>query len=355
MKKLLVINQAPFGYHVDTYKYCQYLKNLYDITYICIEPINNKIEPFKGVKVEYVSRKFPRTIRGLLFLAVSLWNILFFKGKVFVVAQSPEYPRIIKKILFWKKMILDIRTLSIDKNEIVRERQDFKLKKACSLYEHISIISEELRGKLGLDKSRSSILPLGADIISNTNKKFEHKKLLYVGTLSGREIEKTIYGFSLFNEKYPDNNFLYDIIGDGFNDERETLQSIVVANNLQNKIKLYGFIPNNKLKCFFDSCTIGVAFVPQTPYYEYQPSTKIYEYVLSGLFCIATSTYANKELINDNNGVLTQDNAESFAEILENIYLGKYVMNSESIKNTLIDCTWEEIVNSKLIPMLDKF
>lgn len=37
-KKLLIINKDPFRYHVDTYKYCQYLRDRYDITYICIEP-----------------------------------------------------------------------------------------------------------------------------------------------------------------------------------------------------------------------------------------------------------------------------------------------------------------------------
>ena len=351
MEKLLIINKEPFGYHVDTYKYCQYLKNLYNITYICIEP-SSKIESFENIKVKYIPNKYPRIIKGILFLLVCLWTILFFRGKIFVVC-SPDFAGKLKKILFWKKMILDIRTLSVDKNENIREKQDLEIKKICDLYEHVSIISEGLREKLDLDKSKSGILPLGADIISNTCKKFDKKKLLYVGTLYGRDIEKTVYGFALFNQKYPDNNFSYDIIGSGFSNEQEEIQSIINENNLQEKIKLHGFIPNNKLDYFFDNCNIGVAFVPQTSYYEYQPSTKIYEYVLSGLFCIATSTCSNKELINDNNGILIQDSPESFAEVLEGIYLKKNAIDSKIIRNTLIDCTWEKIVNDKLIPILN--
>lgn len=40
-------------------------------------------------------------------------------------------------------------------------------------------------------------------------------------------------------------------------------------------------------------------YVPITDYYEYQPPTKTFEYVLSGLLCLATATSSNKEVITE--------------------------------------------------------
>jgi glycosyltransferase involved in cell wall biosynthesis len=351
--KLLIINKAPFGMHVDTYKYCQYLRDRYDITYICLFPSKSKKEALDGVKVVYTPSNCPKLLRGILFIVICLLKGLFYKGKIFVVCY-PEYAGIIKKMLLWRKMILDIRTLSISADTIIREKHDKEVIKICGIYEHVSVISEGIRDKIGIDETKSSILPLGADIVSNTNKTFDNGNLLYVGSLNGRDIEKTIYGFNLFCKKYPDNRFTYDMIGDGYNNEKEKLNILITEYSLSNKIKLHGRIPNTQLKPFLDKCNIGVAFVPQTSYFDYQPSTKVFEYVLSGLFCIATSTYSNRELINDDNGTLIQDTAEAFAEALENIYLNKYSMDSNSIRNTLMDYTWEKIVSDKLIPILNK-
>jgi len=50
------------------------------------------------------------------------------------------------------------------------------------------------------------------------------------------------------------------------------------------------------------------------PYYDCQPATKTFEYILSGMVCIATSTYENKKLINNINGVLCNDIQKALQE-----------------------------------------
>lgn len=349
--KLLIINKAAFGSHVDTYKYCQYLRKKYDITYICIKPKGEIIEPFEGVRVIYTTNKLLRILRGAIYIIYCILFALFYKGKIFVVYfPQADY---IKKVLFWKKMILDIRTLEISSIDEERRKYDAKLIKTCSYYDHISIISEGVRDKMKIDYLKTSILPLGADVISSSNKDFVQINLLYVGTLTGRKIEDTISGFKLFSEKYPDNNFIYNIVGDGKNNILEKLSNIIDDFHLSDRIFLHGFIPYNKLKPFFDKSNIGVSYIPITDYYNYQPPTKTYEYILSGLFTIATNTYSNKEIVNNINGILIEDSPESFSQALEYIYLNRN-FDSNNIRETLQEHIWEKIINNNLIPILEK-
>lgn len=350
-QELLILNKTPFGYHIDTYKYCQYLNDRFNITYLCMDQNKEKIESFENVKVIYTTSNLPFVFRGAFYFVFCILYTLSFNGKIFI-----KYFRkadLIKRILFWKKMILDIRTLSVSQIEIDRIKYDAELIKTCKYFDHISVISNELRKKMGVNISKSSILPLGADIISNKNKGFDKIKLLYVGILSGRKIEDTIKGFSLFCERYPDNDFTYDIIGNGYNNEIEDISKLIENKRLSNRINLHGYIVHNKLNTFFDKCNIGISYIPITEYYNNQPPTKTYEYILSGLYTIATATNSNREIINNTNGILIKDNPVSFSQALEFIYINRN-FNSVKIRDTLKEHTWENIVNNSLLPILDK-
>ncbi|MEJ2622235.1 MAG: hypothetical protein P8163_18885, partial [Candidatus Thiodiazotropha sp.] len=54
-KRIVIIAMAQFGYHIDTYYYCKYLKLKYDITYIGWNHGHNQIK-MEGVKVILVPR-----------------------------------------------------------------------------------------------------------------------------------------------------------------------------------------------------------------------------------------------------------------------------------------------------------
>jgi glycosyltransferase involved in cell wall biosynthesis len=280
----------------------------------------------------------------------ALHHIFIFKGTIFIhYFENCQY---LKKLLPWKKMILDIRSLSINKDENQRIQYDSRLKKTCKHFDFVTIISEGLRKKLKLPTEKSAILPLGSDVISRQPKTFESLKLLYVGTLNGRNIAQTIKGLSIFCKKYPQiQNISYDIIGDG--SELEEIKELVAEQDLSDKITLHGRIPHFELSPYFDKCNIGISYVPVTDYYEHQPVTKTYEYILSGMACIATNTFENKIIINNDNGVLCDDSPLSFAQALERITANQSLYNSAYIQNTLKDHTWQDIVENKLIPLLN--
>ena len=349
MKKILFIDNNQFGYLTDTYKYCCELKGLYSITYYCFDKGLPKLK-CEGIKVIYVKRKGSKSFRALKFLICAVKHILFFKGFIFVVYfERFEY---LKYLMPFKKMHLDVRTMSVHRDAEKREKKDKLIRKAASLFDSVSYISEGVGKKLNLSsKKRHYLLPLGSDIISQTDKSFSTLNLLYVGTLNNRNILKTIIGVEEFVRRHTDISLRYDIVGDG--EELKIIQDYIESHHLS-YIKTYGRIEHTELTHFFDSNNIGVSFVPITPYYDIQPPTKTFEYIFSGLFCIATSTEANKEFINKVNGVLIEDDEHSFAEGLETIFKMRQIIDSRKIRCSLSGYSWEEIVRKNLLPIIEK-
>ena len=73
---------------------------------------------------------------------------------------------------------------------------------------------------------------------------------------------------------------------------------------------------------------------------------------MSGLFCMATSTKANKDLINNDNGILFNDNAHDFAKALEEVFLNKSKFDSTKIRETVKEYSWQNLVENNLLPFL---
>lgn len=353
MKKVLIICRQQFGYLVDIYKWCEHLPSDYQIDVVTFDgkekvPLNRP-----NLNIHYVSNNGGRSIRGIRYILVSLWYMLFFKGTI--VVEFFMGCCIFKRLLPFKKMILDIRTLSVSKNKSYREKENNQIKKAIQVYDHMTLISKGVQQILGLTDCNSTIVPLGADVISETDKDFNDIRLLYIGTFDNRDIDKTIKGLKIFIENNPDCKIHYDIVGKGSGNELEEYKKLVSELHLENFITLYGKKPYNQLKQYLDKCNIGVAFIPVTEYYDHQPSTKIYEYAMSGLYTIATSTYSNRCIINKDNGILIDDKEEDFANALQFIIENKNKLNSNIIRTTLIEYNWKQLVQQHLEKCLDNF
>lgn len=349
IKKILFINNVQYGTLVDSLKWCEQIHDRYKITYICFDDNKPRIDT-PDVNVIYVPRIGGKKVRGALFLSFSALYSFFFRGFIFVIYFDGF--GLLKKMLPFKHLHLDIRSLAANKEDELRSKIDSQIVSAAKIYDSVSAISEGVIKKMSLTK-KVFLLPLGADVISETSKDFSYIKLLYVGTLSNRNIGETITGIKLFLEKHPDIKITYDIIGgDNGEGELEKLRKTINDAGLNNLIALHGAIPHNKLKPFFDKCNIGVSYVPITDYYQYQPPTKTFEYAFSGLATIATATEANKEVINDSNGVLIRDSAEEFCKGIELILKGTF--NSNFIRNSVKEYSWENIVNEYLVPIIEQ-
>lgn len=190
---------------------------------------------------------------------------------------------------------------------------------------------------------------------SQVEKKFEALRLLYVGTLNGREIDKTIQGFNQFYQEYKDKiKIKYTIIGTGSTDNVKKLTDQIDLYKTCN-VEFLGYLDNKEVQPFFDNCNIGIGYCPIVDHYTNNYSFKVIEYLLCGMAVIATATNCNKELINQHNGVLTEDNSNSFYNGLVAIYKNLQNYNSKKISDDAKKYDRYYVYENQLKPILENF
>lgn len=349
MSSILIITRGQFGTLIDTYQYCKYLSGKYKISYICFDEQVPKM-CLPDIDIHYISYKGSRTLRGIRFILSVISYALFHKGMIFMVYFSQcEW---VRRILFWKKIHLDIRTLSVLPHEADRKREDAAIIRSCRSFQSISVISREVGERLHLSDKSACILPLGADPISTvTNREYTKMRLLYVGVLFNRNIIDTVTGVHQFMKAHPNATVSYDIVGDG--PELSALRQYVEENHLEPFIKIHGRVSYDELQPFFDKCNIGVSYVPLYDYYQHQPVTKTFEYIMSGLYCIATRTVENSRVVSAENGILIEDNSPAFAKALEYVSEQRDAIDSAVIRNTLTGYQWKNIIDGSLLPIIN--
>lgn len=350
-KRLLIVKADQFGYSAAHKYYCELLRDYYNIDYICFDKGFEKLEA-TGINVKYLPYNVNKLYRLFTFIYYSIK--MTYKNKYDAILIVYHKFSIITGLLAkCKNKIIDIRTGDLSHNKIKRYIKNYIIRINSLTYPKKIVISESLRELIKLNKRNTEVIPLGASSIGKSKASFEEFRLLYVGILNNRRIIDTLEGFKKFNDKYSsDINIHYDIIGYG-TDENEILEYIK-KNNMIGIIDYHGQKNHKQLSVFFANSNIGVAYVPVTDYYDVQPSTKIYEYALSGIFTIATNTYENKKIVNSKNGILCEDNSESFFHALEKLIKIRYKINKEEIIQSLIDYQWGKIVSNKLIPFIEK-
>jgi len=346
-KSILIITTNQFGYLTDTNKYCEYLKKTYNITYVCWDYGLPKIQ-HNQLRVRYISRSGNKIIRYFKFLKAlnneireSEYDLVFIK-----------YFLGISLIKIFNKKVnynIDIRTNAIKESRFSRYFYDLILRYECSLFKKISIISAGLAKSLRLKNWHE--LPLGGDRFTINNKSFKDIHLLYVGTLHMRNILECVRGFHkyLIEGKSSDEvNLRFTIIGDAAGNELREIKDYISKNRLEGIVKTLGYVYYDDLYKYFEEANIGVSFIPMTKYFDNQPPTKTYEYLVSGLPVIATKTKENVKILNELSGVLIDDNKDSFALGLQTIISKREAFNSESIRNMYKDNLWENIVTDNL-------
>jgi glycosyltransferase involved in cell wall biosynthesis len=240
---------------------------------------------------------------------------------------------------------LNIVSGSVSPKSVNRNLCNFLIGFESYFFNSVCIISEGLQNLLKVSR-KAYILPLGANpvYVNRQNKYRIH--LLYVGTLTYRRLEDTIEGLKLFLERLPQADIHYTIIGNGWHNEEKNLLKSINQLELQKHIELTGYIPNNELISFYEKANVGVSYIPITPYYEYQPATKTFEYLMAGMPVIATKTYENKQVVNQLNGVLISDDAKSFADGIAHIYNCVSSFNENEIRQSVEKYEWVKIVQT---------
>lgn len=349
-KYLIIINPQQFGLNTDYVMYAKYLSQYYTkVRYLTIDQgFMRTEEPL--VEFHYISRCAIKQISYAVFFIYTICFLFTHSGAV--MTSNFAGCRWLKKIMPWRRICVNIRTVCVNHNQDKANKKNIKIRKDVLPFDRIIMISEGGARQLHLPQEKTAIVSLGADVLSSAKKVFDVPRLLYVGTLTGRNILQTVQGLHMFlqlNITIPMPT--YDIIGIG--DDFDEIRKYIQINALQDIVRLHGFIPYSQLSSFMDTCNIGVSYVPITDGFMFQPPTKTFEYINSGLFCIATATKAQRDVISTNNGLLINDTAEDFCRALVHFVQMKDTLNEDIIRKSGTPYLWKNIIEKQLLPALN--
>jgi len=340
MKRTIIIEEdAQFRRGSNCATYCYDLADSYNFIYICYDNRQPKITPPSSTQVVYVERKnriykkiklIQEIVKAAHRTTNSILYLSYFRGVSLVRILIP-----------FRKIIVDYRTGCVNSNKWNRFLKNLLMTFEALFFRHKVTISIDLKKHLHLSKN-TKILPLGANVLSNTNKQFDKMRLLYVGTLAvQRDVYKTIEGVVKFREKRPNAELRYDIIGkgNGMNHIKAEIQRFSASDY----IKVHGYVPDEEITPFYDNCNVGVCFARMEDYYLTQPFTKLYEYGLSGMALISVKVKDSVRRIDEKLGVLCDDNADSFADALVQLYDNRMNYDSKHIRDCLRPYTWQSL------------
>ena len=359
--KILVVYPGRFGFHVVSYFLCKYASREHDVTYlgVAFSQTNNCIVSKKLPEVRVNERECKSGIFGRPEVLRTIKAEVL--AREFDVVFSAYIPGISLLRPFFRKhnvkVIVDIRSGFLAKSFLKRFLLNSLLRFECRKFRYRTINSELLGSYLGFSRGEVTELPLGAEPVSCSSRSFEKLHLLYVGALSKRNVEITVRGLKAVIDRIgPDVVKKYDIIGAGSIEDETVIKDTIHDAGLEDIVEMHGYVPRENMGVFLQAANVGVSFVPMTPYYDMQPVTKTFEFLLAGLPLLATRTTQNRVLINSTNGVLIDDSAESFSEGLEEliIKISENIFDSGQIQANSLNHGWETVISEKYLPYIEK-
>ncbi|QWG87109.1 glycosyltransferase [Bacillus mycoides] len=353
MKKLLLVPKSQYGYNTDYLKMVDYLaKQNIKIDIYCFDNGSPKIDTPNNVDLIYVSRSKNKFINYIKY-NFGLIKYIMKKRKEYnwiIMSGTIEYcghiPMLMKKITPVTKWIMDIRTCAVFASEKKRHFYDNAMKWSAKFFDHVTVISDLLAKKLQIPKY--TLLPLGADCIIDINQKGFDKgeiRFLYVGTFENRNFENVIKAYDIFCSRVGNSmQTRFDIVGFAYTEayQQKVISAINDAENKE-KIQYHGRKNHDEIIDLFKEASVGFSYVPITDYYDVQPPTKTYEYIINGIVCIGTNTKANAEIINDRNGILINEDINSIVEGIEKVSKEIFKYDALQLSKTVENHEWDKI------------
>jgi glycosyltransferase involved in cell wall biosynthesis len=352
LPRLVYVSRQQFGYMLPTYHNVRYLRDDFDIEMVTLDHGKERVE-LSDVQVTLGTPGGSARSRFLDLVKLARQRAAGSCALVLVEHFPGCSP--IAFAASGKPSILDIRSGSTATNPVQRELFNAFLQLESLFFDRLSIISASLRERLLPAAKLAHVIPLGAEPRRrDTPLALDELRLIYVGTLFKRRIEDTIKGLKLFLDANPASaiRVRYDIVGDGYGGEREMLTQLSRDLGIGDVVQLHGFVHHKSLGSLLDQANVGVSYIPKTYAYDVQPPTKTYEYILSGIPAIATSTTENCRVINDVNGVLIEDDPKAFAQGLARIYERREHYDSFLIRQSCREYSWEAIIHENMTPFL---
>lgn len=354
MHKILIIATSQFGYNSDVFFYSKYLKNYFDVTFLGLCQDKNVVST-EGVTIlnlPYRPQRF-RTQIDIIKEARRLHKVNQYDS--IIVFYFP-FCSFLLLFISRKLLMVDIRTSFIMKENPIKETiYNWIMKFEFGLFQNRTIISKNLADYLRI-KKHFTVFPLGGELptCECLQKDYRSLHLMYIGTFYDRKIDITIRGFYKFLQKNKGKvSINYTIIGFGSDMEKKQINDTINELDLGKFVNFIGEVRFPDTIKYFQQHNVGVSFIPLTKYYDCQPPTKTFEYLLYGLPVIATKTLENRIVINSSNGVLIEDTVDGFCDGIEQIIRNKDKFNTLLIQNNSTKYSWSSIVDNILKPYIE--
>lgn len=361
--KLLFVRlcQLPLQSLIET---VELLSNEFDITVYMPDEGFEKLYSNMG-DIHYL--KFPLMRRkGIIGKVYTLYNMYSFFAQIkrqnscnnsdLIVLFSQQWAFLGKLILGRKnKYVMQTFTRGVGVSNLKNKIAKYTVKFNIMFFKNVFVPTSYNIKYFDIPKEKAYWNRLSYKSIESSDKSFKKMNLVYLGTLSNRDVHESIIGFIKFYKEYKEKiSISYDIIGSGDIESVKKLEDAITQCSDKSVIRYHGRLGDDDVKKIFKYSNIGVAYNKDTDYFEYNIPSKLHEYLLSGMPTISTKNENSKSVVNHQNGVLIESSSKGFYHGMVHIYnnLNKY--NSSNIVDSDIQYSKPYVFVNHTIPMYKK-
>lgn len=326
--------------------------NLFKVMYIRAENQSSAVKAIKKVKTFLrILRILIQTRRMMSFLENKSENnidIVYIWDQTWAIAY--------KLILGNRhKYVMQLFAPGVTSSKIKNAIHDLQVKINVRFFDHVFMGSQRAKKVFKVPEHKAHIIGVGVEAPDFRIRNFDEINLVYLGVLSNRFIHESVKGFAEFYRENRDKiSMKYMIIGGGYEDAVRELKASIDAAGDDVPIEYLGRLDDDEVDKVFIKSNIGVVYHRITPYYTNNISTKLYEYLLSGMPVIAVKSNSLLSAINSENGVLIKDNPNSFKEGLRIIMANLNNYNSSVIAKSGDAYSVRRVVHERMIPNFNR-
>lgn len=372
-----------YGYFPDIYEYVTALRARgVDAHYVGIQPsmVEQGQPPYTThLEVENASRRrfieFSRD--AIAALQPDIVHVFHFRGcgMLPLLARQSE-----------RKWVADVRTIHVETKDMT-VGSDFWIRDRLTwletqTYDQVLALTEKIAAMLRPSVRPVQLVPLGASAgklnppdlderratVRNQLAIPEHAPvILYAGTLSPtRRLDKILSGFAQTTNDWPEARLL--VAGGEAGHMAATDPSIVPLRQqaetlgIASRVLFTGRVPYWEVPDYFAAADIGVSFMPVDTPHQFQPPTKLIEYMMAGLIATSNDIPAIDGLIEDGvQGILFGDDESEItvglSRALSLLQLERTAERQQLIANAserVRERDWQQIVDTYLIPTYEQ-
>lgn len=213
----------------------------------------------------------------------------------------------------------------------------YKRDKLVAKYDGNIAISTTMEKKIARVNNSLLRIPILANVQQFSDAKEAHKKssdinIGFTGYLTIKKdgIGELIEAISILQKKYAIDNVILNLYGTGYRDTLAKIKSLIKKYRLENKVILHGKVPSGDIPEILKRQDILILTRPVNLQTRYGFSTKLAEYMASGITVLTTDVSDNTLFIKDGeNGFIAKSyKAEETAEKLAEIIKGKKYLDT---------------------------